>query len=75
MDDTVISALISGLAVAIPSIIATVATINRSNVLQDERISRIQDDIEKLSDRVDKHNTLIERVGVLEAEVSNLKNN
>ena len=73
MDNQITIAIISGLCVAIPTIISTVSTLNKNNALQDERINRIQTDIEKLSQRVEKHNQVAERVSVLEAEVSHLK--
>ena len=73
MDNQITIAIISGLCVAIPTIISTVSTLNKNNALQDERINRIQDDIKVLSNRVEKHNQVAERVSVLEAEVKNLK--
>lgn len=73
MDNQITIAIISGLCVAIPTIISTVSTLNKNNALQDERINRIQDDIKVLSNRVEKHNQVAERVSVLEAEVNNLK--
>lgn len=73
MDNQITIAIISGLCVAIPTIISTVSTLNKNNALQDERINRIQDDIKVLSNRVEKHNQVAERVSVLEAEVSHLK--
>ena len=73
MDNQITIAIISGLCVAIPTIISTVSTLNKNNALQDERINRIQDDIKTLSQRVEKHNQVAERVSVLEAEVSHLK--
>lgn len=75
MDNQITIAIISGLCVAIPTIISTVSTLNKNNALQDERINRIQDDIKVLSNRVEKHNQVAERVSVLEAEVSHLKAN
>ena len=73
MDNQITIAIISGLCVAIPTIISTVSTLNKNNALQDERINRIQDDIKVLSNRVERHNQVAERVSVLEAEVNNLK--
>jgi len=73
MDNQITIAIISGLCVAIPTIISTVSTLNKNNALQDERINRIQDDIKVLSSRVEKHNQVAERVSVLEVEVNNLK--
>jgi hypothetical protein len=34
-----------------------------------KKINRIQDDIKVLSERVDRHNNLVERVAILEVEL------
>lgn len=75
MNDTVISALISGLCVAIPSIIATVATIRKDTAVQNVKIEHIQETISELSERVNAHNHLVERVTVLENEVAHYHQN
>lgn len=74
MNDTVISALVSGLCVAIPSIIATVATIRKDTAVQNLKIEHLGEDIAELSERVASHNHLAERVTVLENEVQHLQN-
>lgn len=80
MDNSLLQAIISGLFVAIPTIISTVATINRNNALQDERLKTLSDNVVKLTDRVEEHNKFgIEipqlqlRVQHLEEDVANLK--
>jgi hypothetical protein len=73
MDNDILIAIISGLAVSIPNIVATVATINRNNTIQDERIANIQSDLKKLTDKVDSQSNLETRISVLETELRNLK--
>ena len=75
MNDTIIAALISGLCVAIPSIIATVATIRKDTAVQNVKIEHISNDLAALSERVSLHNHLQERVVVLENEVAHLQQN
>ena len=81
MDNDIIVAIISGLAVAIPSIITTISTINRMNAVQDEKLKVLTDQMVKLTDKVEQHNNYgIEipqikvRVSHLEEEVKELKN-
>ena len=62
MDNTIIVALISGACVAIPSVIATLVSNKNNNNL-------IQYRIEELSERVNKHNNVIERTYILEEHV------
>lgn len=64
--EEVITAVIGGLCVAIPSIIATISTNRRSTALITYRV-------DQLELKQDKHNTLIERTYRLEEDVKNLK--
>jgi hypothetical protein len=80
MDNALLQAIISGLFVSIPTIISTVATINRNNALQDERLKTLSDNVAKLTDKVEQHNQfgveipqLQLRVKHLEEEVAELK--
>lgn len=75
MDESVMIALISGLCVAVPSIITTVATIRKQDAIQNLKIEHIAKDITELSERVNRHNQLQERVALLENEVQHLQNN
>lgn len=59
MSDVVVTSLISGLCVAVPSIIATILSNKKNNDL-------IQYRIVQLEQKVDKHNNVIERVYKLE---------
>lgn len=62
MDANVIVAIVSGLCVAIPSVIATISSNQKSQAL-------INYKIEELDKKVEKHNTVIERTYTLEDEV------
>lgn len=62
METTVITALISGLFVAIPSLFATVSSNRKSQALLEYKI-------EELDKKVEKHNNIIERTYALEDEV------
>ena len=62
MESTVITALISGLFVAIPSLFATVSSNRKSQALLEYKI-------EELDKKVEKHNNIIERTYALENEV------
>lgn len=53
---SVLCSLISGLAVALPSVYATKHTIETNNALQDERIMQMQNEIKQLANDVKAHN-------------------
>lgn len=63
----IIVALISGLCVAIPSIIATISANNKNNDLVIFRIN-------ELDEKVKQHNNLVERMYKIEGRVSILEN-
>lgn len=63
----IIVALISGLCVAIPSVIATVSTNKKNNDLVLFRIN-------ELDQKVHEHNNLIDRMYKIEGRVSILEN-
>ena len=46
---------------------------NKNQAVMDEKIKDIKDDIKNLSDRVDKHNNLIERMAIVEQKLKNLE--
>ena len=46
---------------------------NKNQAVMDEKITDIKDDIKVLSDRVDKHNNLIERMAIVEQKLKNLE--
>lgn len=66
--DGVLTAVISGLCVAIPSIIATVSANKRNNDLVLYRIN-------ELDQKVHEHNQLIDRMYRVESRVSILEEN
>ena len=61
MSDVVVTAIISGLCVAIPSVIATMSSNNKSNALMNYRI-------DELTKEVEKHNSVVERMAVVEKQ-------
>ena len=67
MKGEIIVALISGLCVAIPSIIATISANKKNNDLVLFRIN-------ELDDKFKQHNNLIERMYKIEGRVSILEN-
>lgn len=62
MESTALTTLISGLCVAIPSLIATISSNRKSQAL-------IEYKIQELDKKVEKHNHIIERTYALEDEV------
>lgn len=62
----IITALISGLCVAVPSVIATITT-NKKN--KDLTIYRI----DQLEIKVDKHNSVMERTFKIEEDIKHIK--
>lgn len=68
MQVQIITAIISGLCVAIPSIIATVSTNKKNNDLVIYRINQ-------LDEKVRAHNNLIDRMYKVESRVTLLEDN
>ncbi len=66
MNSTIVVSIISGLCVAVPSIIATISSNKRSNDLVIYRI-------DELDKKVHEHNNLIDRMYKIEKEVAILK--
>ena len=66
MDTTIIVAIISGLCVAIPSLLATYFSNNKTSALTQYKI-------EELTKHVEKHNSVIERMALQEQKTSNLE--
>ena len=65
---TIITAVISGLCVAVPSIVATISTNKRNNDLVLYRIN-------ELDQKVHEHNNLIDRMYKVENRVTLLEEN
>lgn len=68
-DPVVTAALVSGVCVAVPTIIATIVNNSAHDQVTDERMKSTSDKIEELSERVNKHNNLIERMAVVERDL------
>ena len=66
MDTTILTALISGLCVGIPSVIATLSSNKKTSALITYRI-------EQLEEKTEKHNQVMERQFKLETEFKDLK--
>lgn len=64
--ETIITAIIGGVCVAIPSIIATISSNKRSTALITYRV-------EQLEKKVEKHNSVVERTFRLEEDFKNLQ--
>ena len=69
MNAAVITALISGLCVAIPTIISVIVTANTRDAVHEEQIKYLSEKIDSLSAKVEKHNHLVERVAVAERDL------
>lgn len=63
----VLTALISGLCVAIPSVYASSKNSKTQQELTEYRFNELKGDVSELSKRVEKHNNLIERMALVEA--------
>lgn len=61
MSEAVTIALISGLCVGVPSVIATMFSNNKANALMNFRI-------DELTKKVEKHNNVVERMALQERE-------
>ena len=68
-DPVVITALISGLCVAIPTIISVIVTSNTKEALTEERIKNLSKQIDDLSVKVQLHNGFSERIAVVERDL------
>ncbi len=69
MNPSIITALISGLCVAIPTIVSVIVTSNTRDAVNEERIKFLSEKIDELTVKVMKHNNLVERVAVVERDV------
>jgi hypothetical protein len=65
----VITALISGLCVAIPTIITTITSNRARDKVMEERMKFMTEKIDDLSARVDKHNQFNDRLIIVEQAV------
>lgn len=65
MPDTIMVALISGLCVGVPSVLATYFSNNKQNAVMNYRI-------DELTKKVEKHNNVVERMALQERETKAL---
>lgn len=65
----IIAALVSGLCVAIPTIIATVTSNKAHDKVIDERMKFMTEQIKDLSVKVEKHNEFNDRLIIVEQSV------
>lgn len=68
-DPIVTASLVSGICVAAPTIITTIVNNSAHDRVTDERMKSTSEKIEKLSERVNKHNSLIERMTIVERDL------
>ena len=67
--ETILVALIAALG----PLIGTILTLRQQSHFIDYRMGQVEDRIVKLSEKVDKHNNLVERVYKLEAAMASMK--
>lgn len=68
-DPVVTAAIVSGVCVAVPTIITTLVNNSAHNKVIDERMKLTSEKIEELSERMNKHNNLIERMAIVERDL------
>ena len=73
MQPQIITAIISGLCVAIPSLVATIASNYNNSKKAEETKNLTIYRISQLEEKVDKHNTLIDRMYKIENRVTLLE--
>lgn len=71
-DPVIITALISGLCVAIPTIISVIVTSNTRDALNEERINNLSKQIDDLSGKVQLHNSFAERIALIERDIKTI---
>lgn len=71
-DPTIITAIISGLSVAIPTIISVIVTSNAREAVIEERIRFLSEKIDTLSDKVQQHNNFAVRIAEIERDVKTI---
>lgn len=69
MDNTVVVAIISGLCVSIPSVIATISSNNKAQALMNYKIDQLEKKVEKHNNVIARTFELEKKFEVLEGEV------
>ena len=72
MDPAILTALISGLCVAVPTIISVVVTSNTRDAVIEERIRFLSEKIDTLSDKVQQHNNFAVRIAEIERDLKTI---
>lgn len=65
----IITALVSGFCVAVPTIIATITSNRAHDKIVDERMKNMTDQIKDLATKVEKHNEFNDRLIIVEQSV------
>lgn len=69
----IIVAVVSGLCVAIPSILTTLKSSKDNNELVEYKINDLKEDVKLLSDKVQQHNNFGIRLTKVEEHISTIK--
>lgn len=69
----IIVAIVSGLCVAIPSILTTLKSSKDNNELVEYKINDLKEDVKLLSDKVQQHNNFGIRLTKVEEHISTIK--
>ena len=69
MNPAYVTALISGLCVAIPTIISVIVTSNARDAVNEERIKHLSEKIDALDVKVQMHNGFSERIAAIEHDL------
>ena len=69
MNTAIVTALISGPCVAIPTIVSVIYTSNTRDAVNEERIKFLSEKIDDLTAKVEKHNQLVERMTAVERDM------
>lgn len=69
MNTSIITALISGLCVAIPTIISVIVTSNTRDAVIEERIKFLSEKIDGLAEKVQQHNNFAVRIAEIERDM------
>ena len=69
MSPEIINALITGLCVAVPTIISVVVTSNTRDAVNEERIKNLSEKTDDLSAKVQVHNSFAERIAIVERDI------
>ena len=69
MDNNIIIAIITGLFATVGVIISNYASNKKNSIEQAKRDQKLEDKIQDLSDRVDAHNGMLDRIANIEKSI------